>query len=103
MTTSRVSAAPAIGAPVMSADGKRLGLVKETWADRFRVDARWAPDYWLGNETIDNSSEELLQLLITKEGLSAAKLRDTVKGPGISSDAEDIGGLSPQNRPPPTL
>jgi hypothetical protein len=103
MTTGRGSAVATIGAPVTSADGKRLGVVKETRADRFLVDVRWAPDYWLGNEIIDNSSEELVQLLITREGIGPAKLHDTVNGPGISSDAEDIGGLSPQNRPPPTL
>ena len=103
MTISRSSAVVTPGAHVMSADGKRLGIVKDARADRFLVDVKWAPDYWLGNETIDNSSEEQVQLLITKEAIGTAKLRSNVEGPGINSDAEDIGGLSPQNRPPPTL
>jgi len=87
----------------MSADGKRLGVVKEARSDRFLVDVRWAPDYWLGTETIDNASEELVQLIITKEGIGPAKLRNEVSGPGLGRDAEDFNGPSPANRPPPTL
>jgi hypothetical protein len=87
----------------MSADGKQLGTVKEVRSDRFLVDVRWAPDYWLGTETIDNGSEEILQLTISKEALASAKLSHTVEGPGIDRDVGDLGGPAPHNRPPPTI
>ena len=92
-----------IGVPVMSADGKRLGVVKDVRDDRFLVDVRWAPDYWLGTETVDNASEELVQLIITKEAVGPAKLRNQVEGPGISNDAENFGGPAPVNRLPPSI
>jgi len=103
MATSRSITAVHNGARVVSADGKRLGMVKEAREDRFLVDARWAPDYWLGIETVDNASDDLVQLVVTKEGIGPAKLRNEVKGPGIDNDAESFGGPAPENRPPPTL
>jgi hypothetical protein len=87
----------------MAADGKQLGIVKEARADRFLVDVRWAPDYWLGSETVDNASDDLVQLILAKESIGPAKLRNEVHGPGIDNDAENFGGPAPQNRPPPTL
>jgi hypothetical protein len=87
----------------MSADGKQLGNVKDVRSDRFLVDVRWAPDYWLGTETIDNLSDDLVQLIITKEAVGTAKLRNEVSGPGISNDAESFNGPAPENRPPPTI
>lgn len=103
MAMSRSGTTLQVGSRVMSADGKQLGIVKETRADRFLVDVRWAPDYWLGIETVDNADGDLVQLILTKDSIGPAKLRDEVKGPGISDDAENLGGPSPMNRPPPTL
>ena len=91
------------GARVMSADGKELGVIKEARADRFLVDVRWAPDYWLGTETVDNSTQEMVQLILTKDALGPAKLRHEVEGPGINSEAENFNGPAPQNRPPPMV
>ena len=91
------------GAAVMSADGKRLGVVKEAHMDRFLVDVRFAPDYWLGTETVDTSDSEIVQLILTKDAVGPAKLRKEVSGPGLGKDAEDIGGPAPSNRPPPTI
>ena len=82
MTTSR-GTNMRVGARVMSADGKQLGLVKDVRIDRFLVDVRWAPDYWLGTESIDTASEELVQLVITKEAVGSAKLHNEVRGPGL--------------------
>jgi hypothetical protein len=102
MTTSRGTHVVHVGARVMSADGKQLGVVKEARADRFHVDVRWAPDYWLGTELIENSSEEILQVTVRKEDLGTAKLHGSVEGPGMEH-ADEIGGPSPTNRPPPTI
>ncbi len=63
-----------LGAKVMTADGKQIGSVKEIGGDRFRVDRRLFPDYWLGNEYVDDVSGGIVQLIVTKEGLRAAKI-----------------------------
>jgi hypothetical protein len=84
MATSRSSTGVSVGARVLSADGKQLGTVKDVRVDRFYVDARWAPDYWLGSETIDETTDELVQLVITKEAVGSAKLRAEVAGPGLN-------------------
>lgn len=84
MTTNRSSTAVHPGAQVMSADGKRLGVVKDVREDRFKVDARWAPDYWLGTETIDNASDDIVQLFVTKANIGSAKIHLEVSGPGLN-------------------
>lgn len=71
------------GARVVTADGKQIGLVKDVRVDRFLVDVRWAPDYWLGTETVGDVSEDLVQLLVVKEDLGSAKLHLDVTGPGL--------------------
>ena len=75
-----------VGSKVISADGKELGTVKDSRFDRFRVDVRWGPDFWLGTETVDSASEDIVQLFITKNALGAAKLHelDKVAGPGLN-------------------
>jgi hypothetical protein len=102
VTNHQGSTAPTAGARVMSADGKQVGMVKEIRADRFLVDVRFAPDYWLGTETVGNVEEDLVQLIITKGAIGAAKLHDSV-GPDGTGHADDFGGPAPSNRPPPSI
>jgi hypothetical protein len=80
------------GDRVVSSDGKELGLVKELKPDRFKVDVRWAPDYWLGTEVVDSAEQGIVQLIITKEGVGPAK---------IHSDNIDDSSL-PSNQKPDT-
>lgn len=98
MTTSRGSDVAHVGARVMTADGKQLGTVKEVRADRFLVDVRWAPDYWLSTDVIGDGSQEVLQLTVTKSEIGSAKLHG--RSTGYDRDME---GPSPFNRPPPSL
>jgi hypothetical protein len=102
LTTHKGNSALLAGAHVVSADGKQLGIVKEVRADRFLVDVRLAADYWLGNEIVDDATEELVQLLIIKEAIGSAKLPDgsVLDGTG---HADDFGGPAPTNRPPPSI
>ena len=65
-----------LGARVVTADAQQLGKVKEVREDEFLVDARLAPDYWLGTDIVERVSDEEVRLLITKEGVPAAKLPD---------------------------
>ena len=83
MATSRGMSVHA-GARVMTADGKDLGVVKDVRADRFLVDVRWAPDYWLGIESVEQASEVVVQLVITKDDVGSAKLHLDVTGPGLN-------------------
>lgn len=62
------------GKPVMSGDGKRLGTVKEVAGDRFKIDRRILPDYWLAIEYVDHVEPDLVQMVLTKEGMGAAKV-----------------------------
>lgn len=65
------------GDRVITSDGKDLGLVKEIKPDCFKVDVRWAPDYWLGTEIVDSAEQGIVQLFITKEGVGPAKIHNT--------------------------
>jgi len=67
------------GDRVITSDGKELGLIKELKPDRFKVDVRWALDYWLGTEIVDSAEQGIVQLFITKEGIGPAKLHDIDK------------------------
>jgi hypothetical protein len=98
MATVESTANMHVGAQVMSDDGKRVGLVKDVKVDRFLVDARLAPDYWLGSEVIESVSEGIVQLCITKEAVSSAKLVDKVEGPGVGMDTP--GSDRPTSTPP---
>ncbi len=64
------------GLPVMSADGKLLGSVKEVKGDTFKVDARWGFNYWLGQEVVEHTTEGIVQLAVTKQAVGSAKLRE---------------------------
>jgi hypothetical protein len=63
-----------IGYEVVTADGKSIGTVGEVAEDRFKVDRRLFSDYWLANEYVDHVAGGIVQLIVTKEGLSAAKV-----------------------------
>jgi hypothetical protein len=69
---------------VLTADGKVLGLVKEARIDRFLVDVRWAPDYWLDMEAIEHATGDSVQLVVTKADIGTVKLHLNVTGPGLN-------------------
>jgi hypothetical protein len=62
------------GAVVMSGDGKQLGTVKEIAGDRFKIERRLLPGYWLATEYVDHASGGLVQMVLTKEGIGAARV-----------------------------
>jgi hypothetical protein len=63
-----------IGDKVVTADGKQIGVVADIAGDRFKVERRLFPDYWLANEYVDGVSAGIVQMIVTKEGLGAAKI-----------------------------
>jgi hypothetical protein len=65
-----------VGMPVMSADGKLIGTVKEVKGDAFKVGASWAFNYWLGQEVVEKTENGFVQLAVTKQAVGSAKLHE---------------------------
>jgi hypothetical protein len=63
-----------VGTPVMTADGKELGKVKEVSGTCFKVDAPMQPDYWLGSDLASTMTGGIIHLTIDKEMLGEAKM-----------------------------
>jgi hypothetical protein len=63
-----------VGTPVVTADGKELGKVKEVSGSCFKVDAPMRPDYWLGSDLASNMSGGIIHLTISEEMLDEAKM-----------------------------
>ena len=63
------------GAEVLTADGMKLGKVKEVSDDCFKVDAPMQPDYWLDFSTIDMATRQAVTVGVTKDDLDQVKLK----------------------------
>lgn len=59
-----------IGAEVYTADGERLGKVKEVEGNAFKVDAPMAPDYWLSMESVRGAEGDAVRTSFTKDQLN---------------------------------
>lgn len=71
--TMASSSCPTVGTGVITADGDKLGKVKEVSGSCFKVDAPMQPDYWLGVDTVASAAGGVVKLTITKDRLGAAK------------------------------
>jgi hypothetical protein len=80
MTRSARSPAPVVGAAVYTADGTKLGTVKEIAHSSFKVDARLQPDYWLASAGVVWATGDRVQLSFDSERLGDAM----VCGPGYT-------------------
>jgi hypothetical protein len=69
---------PTVGAEVFTADGERLGTVKEVAGSCFKVDAPMQHDNWLASDCITSTSGSQVCLTVGKDQLGDAK----VDGPG---------------------
>lgn len=89
--TTTTSVQPTIGDDIFTSDGKLLGAVKEAAPDHFKVDVRWARDFWLSTETVRFHVPGCVTLAITREDINAWKLRrpgeqlDSALDPGDDS------------------
>lgn len=61
----------AIGAVVVTADGKELGHVKELEGECFKIDVSLAPDFWIAADVVDVAAPDTVQLLFTKAEIPA--------------------------------
>lgn len=71
-----------VGSEVYTADGEKLGTVKEIAGDRFKVDVRLQPDYWLSLSNVQSTEDAMVTLAFGNERLGEYK----VDGP-TSADA----------------
>jgi hypothetical protein len=76
------SAFPALtqGCPVYTADGDKLGTVKETRASAFKVNAPRQPDYWLAFSCVRAVTPERVELAFPKDRLGDYKQDNPVQG-----------------------
>jgi hypothetical protein len=63
-------------APVFTADGDKLGTVREVRGDAFKVDAPMQPDYWLPFSSIATAGADGVRLGFAKDHLGDFKLKD---------------------------
>ncbi|MHB8575899.1 MAG: DUF2171 domain-containing protein [Dehalococcoidia bacterium] len=83
MTTTPGSAAfPALtpDCPVYTADGDKLGTVKEIRGSAFKVNAHMQPDYWLSFGGIRAVTPERVELAFPKDRLGDYKQDSPVQG-----------------------
>jgi hypothetical protein len=74
MTMANNSAVPVVGVEVYTADGDKLGTVKEIEGRCFKVDAPIQRDYWLASDAIAGSSGGGIRLSFTKDRLGDEKV-----------------------------
>jgi hypothetical protein len=72
-----------VGALVVSGDGQRLGTVKELAEDCFRLERKVLPDYWLAMEYVDHAGDGLVQMILTRQAIHAARVDAPPQTPGI--------------------
>jgi hypothetical protein len=64
---------PAVGCPVVTAEGDKLGTVKEVQGTAFKVNAHLQPDYWLSCSSIRSVSTDRVELAFPKDRLGDYK------------------------------
>ena len=74
MPTMNDSMMPIRGANVLTADHERLGTIKETTGDCFKIDAPMAPDYWLASDTIATMEGENVILRFRRDEINDLKM-----------------------------
>jgi hypothetical protein len=71
---------PAVGCPVYTADGDKLGTVKELAGSAFKVNAHLQPDYWLSFSCVRAATPERVELAFPKDRLGDYKQDNPVHG-----------------------
>jgi hypothetical protein len=62
-----------VRAPVFGSDGHEIGQVKEIRGDRFLVDVRMHPDYWLSMQSVASVRPQGVWLNVTKAHVGDVK------------------------------
>ena len=63
---------PIPGMTIISRDGRRIGKLKTAQDGYFRVDARFAFDYWLSTQIIESLEDGAIHLAIDKAQIGSA-------------------------------
>jgi hypothetical protein len=103
MTSERLSS-PMVGSDVYTADGEKLGELKELEGGAFKVDVSMQLDYWLPLSSVASVAESRINLTFVLEELGVYKMSapDDIAGtaaaessgaPYQSPDAEPRGDV----------
>ncbi len=87
------------GMDVFTADGKRLGCVKESIGTHFKVDARWRRDYWLERDQVRGIESDRVGMLFTSTEASLYRLPKPlpvgydrpIETPTLTDERGDVG------------
>ena len=71
-------------AMVLTADGKKLGTVKEISGSYFKVDARLHKDYWLSSELIRSRDDDAIILDLAGKEVAEHRLSE----PGLEPEED---------------
>ncbi len=71
---------PAVGCPVYTADGDKLGTVKELAGSAFKVNAHLQPDYWLSTSCVRAATANREELAFPKDRLGDYKQDHPIQG-----------------------
>ena len=69
--TGLMNGIPTIDAIVVAANGEIVGGIKEFEGDCFKIDAPLQPDYWLGPDAVDVSTEHTVILSLNWSDLAS--------------------------------
>ena len=76
-----------VGAVVRSRDHAGLGRIQELWQGFFRIDVRFARDYWLSELDIDEIADDVVTVSFAISDLGAMRLDPG----GMETAIEDPG------------
>ena len=85
---------PNDGQLVITSDGVELGRVKETTVSAFKVDAPFAPDFWLDNSTVEVEEGGILRLNLAKSAIGYAKQHHSTEASQPDAKGKLAGGLA---------
>lgn len=74
--------------PIFTVDSKKLGTVKDVRGDYFKVNARWARDYWLSADEVLSADESEVRLVIPHDELNLYRMSK----PGAGASLPGLGG-----------
>jgi hypothetical protein len=95
MTSERLSS-PMVGSDVYTADGEKLGELKEIEGAAFKVDAAIQLDYWLPLSSVASTAEGRITLSFPWEELGVYKMSapDDIAGTAAAESPEALDTTS---------
>ncbi|HZP56622.1 MAG TPA: hypothetical protein VFC53_03595 [Dehalococcoidia bacterium] len=97
LTPDRETLRLALGRPLFTADGARLGEVADVHGSYLKVSTAWRRDFWLSGEYLDSTSEDGATLTFDKSHLDEHKLSE----PGLEPEDDPFRRIAAESVVPP--